>query len=499
MNGDVPYRDFWAIYPPGQFYALATLFRIFGTNLLVVRIYDTIVRFIIVISLYFIAKKITSPPLALLVCVFSTLLLASARFYAYPVFPSMALILLSVLSLFKGIKTGRLCWLFLAGGLTGIAILFRWDIGLYAFVSSVMAIVIFNFFGLEGEAKSFNRIFFTTIKILLILLGGALLVVLPCYGYWCLRSGFSDFWSQVVISPLTVHLNSRRIPYPSIIPPSISLMQGRTVIKISYPKLLNWLQFYLPLIVFFMAILRYVLLIIKKHFILSTRDFYAITFIILGLLLFTQALSRYDYIHILPSSIIAFLLFISLVHRFVLNLPNFFIKYIFLFITIIIVLIYLIPPVRILLYTINNFSPLGCYSHLDRAGCVYIRENQEQAVDYIRVHTSEGESIFVGNSRHDLIFINDIGFYFLSNRPCATKYHELFPGVATTRPIQEVIVHDIESKKVNWIVLVNEIESLEPNASSVSSGVHILDDFIRSKYKQVAEFGSYGIWNKIIK
>jgi hypothetical protein len=160
------------------------------------------------------------------------------------------------------------------------------------------------------------------------------------------------------------------------------------------------------------------------------------------------------------------------------------------------IFIYFISPVRILLYTINNFSPFGCYSNIERAGCVYIRKDQEQAVEYIRAHTKNSESIFVGNRRHDIIFLNDIGFYFLSNRPSATKYHELFPGVATTLLIQEVIVRDIELKNVNWIVFFNEPESGEPNASSVYSGVHFLDDFIHSEYAPVTEFGSYGIWNK---
>jgi hypothetical protein len=35
LAGDIPYRDFWTIYAPGQFYLLALLFRLFGTHLLV--------------------------------------------------------------------------------------------------------------------------------------------------------------------------------------------------------------------------------------------------------------------------------------------------------------------------------------------------------------------------------------------------------------------------------------------------------------------------------
>jgi hypothetical protein len=62
-----------------------------------------------------------------------------------------------------------------------------------------------------------------------------------------------------------------------------------------------------------------------------------------------------------------------------------------------------------------------------------------------------------------------------------------------------VIVYDIELKNVNWIVLVNVPESEEPNASVVSSGVHFLDDFIRSAYTPTVEFGNYEIWKRATK
>jgi hypothetical protein len=41
MNGDVPYRDFYANYGPAQFYVLAGLFKVFGPSILISRIWDT--------------------------------------------------------------------------------------------------------------------------------------------------------------------------------------------------------------------------------------------------------------------------------------------------------------------------------------------------------------------------------------------------------------------------------------------------------------------------
>jgi hypothetical protein len=499
MDGDVPYRDFWAIYPPGQFYALAAIFRIFSTTLLVARIYDTIVRFVIVISVYLIAKKTTTRPLALLVCIVTTILLASALFYAYAVFPSLALGLLSILSLLEHVNTGQRRWLLLTGILIGIATLFRWDIGLYTGISVVLAVILFHCFGIVQEAKSPIKALFATSELLVILLGAALLIVLPCYGYLGFRSGFNNLWTQVVIFPTTVLHDVRWKPYPTILPSIFPFTVGISAFRNTNPELLNWLQFYLPLVLYGIAFSYYGLSFLKKRITFNTPHFGTTALTILGILLFAQALNRCDYIHVVPSSIIAFLVIIPLVHNFVISIKNLAIKYSFLLLFTSLVFLYILSPIEIFLSSTKNFSPLRCYSHLDRASCIYISRDQEQAVEYIRTHTLDGESIFVGNRRHDLISVNDIGFYFLSNRPSATKYHDLFPGVATTRSVQEVIVYDIESKNVNWIVLVNEPESEEPNASAVSSGVHFLDDFIRSKYVPVAEFGDYGIWKRVTK
>ena len=149
------------------------------------------------------------------------------------------------------------------------------------------------------------------------------------------------------------------------------------------------------------------------------------------------------------------------------------------------------------MYFLSSFQPLECYSQIERANCIYLQKDQEQAIQYIRAHTTESESIFVGNQRHDHIFINDIGFYFLSARQSASRYHELHPGVATTLPVQQEIVRDIKSKNVNWIILVQVPESTEPNASANSSGIRYLDDFIRTKYSLVEEFGNYQILERI--
>jgi hypothetical protein len=499
MDGDVPYKDFWTIYPPGQYCVLAVIFKIFGTNLLVARIYDTIVRFVIVICAYLIAEKITSHALALVGCAVTTLLLAFADSYAYAVFPAMALALLSILSMLQYTQTGQRRWSLSAGLLLGIVALFRWDIGLYTGTSIILTIILFHFFYMAQETKPTVKALSTAPEFVMMLLGATLFIVLPCYGYFIYRSGFNNLWTQVVVFPTSVlHHNVRWLSYPSLIPSSLPWTLNIFAFIATNSELSKWLQFYLPLGIYGIAFSDSIHSLLRKRIVVYEQFFGTTVLTFLGILLFAQALSRYDYIHVVPSSIIAFLVFIPLVHHTVLHIHNLVLKYYFLTAVIVLVILYFLFPARCLLLSVKKFSPFGCYSSIDRASCIYLSKDQEQAIEFIKMQTRDGESIFVGNQRHDLISINDVGFYFLSNRPSATKYHDLFPGVATTRSVQEEIANNIKSKSVHWIVLVNMPESRESNASAVSSGVHFLDDFIRSAYAPTVKFGSYEIW-KIVK
>src|SRR5258708_12841576 len=69
--GDIPHRDFYANYGPGQFYAIAGLFKLFGEYAIAERAYDTLVRAGIVAMCYGLAagvaaRGIAPPPAATL-------------------------------------------------------------------------------------------------------------------------------------------------------------------------------------------------------------------------------------------------------------------------------------------------------------------------------------------------------------------------------------------------------------------------------------------------
>ena len=67
LNHEAPYRDFWAIYPPGQLYILAGVFKLFGVSLDTSRVYDTLVRAVLVLGIFLVATKITTRKFAFVV------------------------------------------------------------------------------------------------------------------------------------------------------------------------------------------------------------------------------------------------------------------------------------------------------------------------------------------------------------------------------------------------------------------------------------------------
>jgi hypothetical protein len=80
--------------------------------------------------------------------------------------------------------------------------------------------------------------------------------------------------------------------------------------------------------------------------------------------------------------------------------------------------------------------------------------------------------------------------YFATARMPATRWHHFDPGLQTSERIQRAIIGEIESQKVRYVVLESTWDDVpEPNRSSQSSGVFLLDEYLRHNYRLVRQFG----------
>jgi hypothetical protein len=127
---------------------------------------------------------------------------------------------------------------------------------------------------------------------------------------------------------------------------------------------------------------------------------------------------------------------------------------------------------------------------LERMACFRMDSSTARTALYVQQHTRPDDPVFVGLSRHDMIYINDVLLYFIVNRRSITKWHQYDPGLQTTALIQQQMIEALEREKPKLIVIeAIWLDRREPNDASVSSGVTVLDDYIRRAFEPIATFG----------
>jgi hypothetical protein len=498
-EGAIPFRDYWTIYPPGQSYVLAVLFHVFEQNVLVARVYDTVVRIALALVIYLIAAELLhSWQWALVPFMAAATLLAAATFYGYAVFPALLFDFSALALIFQYIRVKRRHWLIGAGALIGTAAFFRLDLGFYAAASAGALLLLFGFFSSVDES-GWNRRVQRTLLDMLTVAAPAILILGSIYGFLASKAGLALLVDHLLIFPATAFRAVRWLPYPPLLPDWSIWVRNGSIDPGLYRFLGDYLRFYLPLLTFVLSgicLLWFSLRGPHGKSRLSSRDFMAAALIVLGVGLFAQALSRYDEIHVLPSSLCVVLL-IGWLARTLLSVPrrNFAVVPVALLLIIAVPLYFLSPYTR-LAEIVRYFPPHRCYSDNPRAGCVMTLPGQDEVVQILDREDPQRGPIFSGLLRHDNVFVNDVSIYFLAGRNSATRYHELHPGVTTTRAVQQEMVTELDANRPAWLVLVTWENPNEPNASRFSSGVRLLDEYIRDHYRREFKVGMYEMWRR---
>jgi hypothetical protein len=113
----------------------------------------------------------------------------------------------------------------------------------------------------------------------------------------------------------------------------------------------------------------------------------------------------------------------------------------------------------------------------------------------VRRRVPSGEPVFVANPRHDLVRVGNPLVYVLVDRPNATRYDVMQPGVITTEAVQREIVADLERSRTELVIrwLSPDADKREPNDAGRSSGVRVLDRYLARRYAEVRRFGDYAV------
>ena len=125
---------------------------------------------------------------------------------------------------------------------------------------------------------------------------------------------------------------------------------------------------------------------------------------------------------------------------------------------------------------------------------IYRDPDELNAVRYVRSATNHNDPIFVGVEDHSLAFVNDLRFYWLSDRPFASSMIQLEPKVATELTTQRKIIADFENSQVKCLVIEHEQEKGDSTfRKSGYVGSKFLDEYISMHFREVARFGRFAV------
>jgi hypothetical protein len=505
--GQIPHRDFYANYGPAQFYVLAGLFRLFGQSILVERFYDLVVKALLVTLIYRTLLDYCRRSVALGAAFVAALWIVSlAAMTGTPTIPLSLLSLvgsLLILPVFvSNVSAGRLL---LAGVISGIATLFRYDVGI-ALIGVHAGALAFAGYGRFRGGSARVRDFSLSIAPYL---AGAALVLLPTALWYVSASVTTGFFHDLVQYPSKYYHRGRNLPFPRI------TLKGFDTLNIYVLPVVGVLALYIGGVGF----LRVREGDVEDSVNNRARTSWSGVLILFGLLtlaMYAKGFVRISLPHLYLAIIPSLLLFAVLYdHRFSFSRVT----------RIAIVVMTWLMVLGGSWSTLRYFRDLRLYhasvpeeifrvargtqptireawcrleNSATKGLCFLPDDGHIRAIEFVDSHTRPDQKLFVGVTKHDRIFANDNLTYFASQRLPGTRWSHFDPMLQNTYEIQKEMVGELEVNAPPYIVRDSELDQVrEPNDSSKSTGVTLLDDYLDRKYRLVETYGEMSIWQRI--
>ena len=496
-RGALPIRDFYVIYGPGQYYLTATLFSLFGEDLLVSRSAHALI-------LAALGATVAASTLALVprrstwACGTVAAFLMGSGIATpgsgYAAVPSVLLLIWATHCVRRWADTGHAPSLMGASALVGVAGLFRWDFGVMGFLALVASLAIS---GVTADRKVHIR------PLMQATVPGALLMLMGFVPFIVL-GGAARWLEEVPVFLLLYFKDWRNLEF--VRPHLASLVQavGAWHPYIASHDLSLLLMAGLPLLAGTAGLVVAIVRLHRKSGLARPVEVQVLVLAFITLFLYNQMRVRSGFPQGYPS--------------FVTALP---------------LSAYLLFAARHALGGLWQWArpvlTLACAASLlvllatwqsdwrqswDRSALVppwpratgvrtgTVPAEQQRRQDYLallahlRQHTQPNEPIFSGVADTSRLFVNDALLYFLVNRPSATRFIEMEPGLTNTLAGQHALIDELNALNVRTVVLLN-VTANEPNNTGRSNGVHVLDKYIRQQFAESARFGVYTVMTRL--
>jgi hypothetical protein len=484
-DGELPYKDFWWFYPPGQPYLLAGLTKVFGTSLLSWRVLRVLTNATVALLVYLLARREAPRGLALLAWAVAAVGLAAPTGpHPYPVALALALGCLLVLRRSPA----------LAGVLVGVCALWRIEFAAY-----LGAGVVIGYLVRPGPGGPRAALRFAAASV-----GTALVLFAPVV----IPAGISRSWDLLIRYPIEDFSDYQSLPFPRFYHGATnfdSLSHARdtvgSILSFEVPLLL---MLQLVAVLFALAV-RFrrenwqhvpvmVLGIGMAHYLVTRPDAFHVTPLAVALAAPTAWIladlgrawagterPRWARLGVLAAPVVGFVavwLVLDGVQRWERQWSS--------------------DMVRVHLDVADGVRELPVYNcSLPGTEPVQVctLRDLERTVRYVRRRVPDDRSIYVATQRSDLVTSGAPLLYVLTERRSASRYDIAAPGVITSAPVQREIVTSLERKRLPIVIRWDASVTAAPedNLAGKSTGVRILDDFFEQRYRLAERFGAYDV------
>ncbi len=439
IQGKVLYRDISTVYAPGQFYLLAWLFDIFGENILVAHVMWLSVRFVGLIILFYLCRRIMPDLFVFLVCLLYTFV-SGPWFKVFFSFFNIPV----VLSLIHYSDRREKKWLVAAGLFCGLGIIFRQDTGLFMLVLGLLTILL-------AEGRNLQHNFLRVLKSAgyFVVPAAALILPVAVYFYWQGALGDLYYWCfRWAIAG--EHILG--LPFPNILNiPDPDLAAGWDAL---HGYLATKLFYYIPLFILFIVLVQ---LIVRFAFRRSSKeDLYIAIIFLWGCMLSYKDIMVPIYRHAIQAALPVYVLGCYLLSLMYTRTAG---KRINRAVAVPLLVIVLVIPLFIVYHHLvyaddmqkdyMKWQPGQVVLDIARAPVYADREDGksiEQVTKYIIANTD----------KNDYIFADTVpGFYFLTGRRNASRYEVLQPLIFSRGSAEEEALVDTLRVKAKYIIHAN--------------------------------------------
>lgn len=489
--GQVIHRDFYYNYGPANIYLLAGLFKMFGESVLVARLMGLVEAASMVVVVYFMLERFTGR------------IVAAGAVVGCLLWPStlswMPLCMLvstwMVAANFESRMSKRLA--FFAGLLTAGTLLFRYDVGIASAGAHAVLIIAASMMRQRKPAAALRE----AAETLAPYFAGFALVAVPLFIWYWADGILPGVFYDIVVYPSKYYYAGRNLPFPHVHRQNLDdivvyifllLMAVSFFHVVRY--LAGWLRgktreaappsWFGPLLSFgLIAVIMYIKALVRIG--AGTLFLCSATCIILGAVLFAR---RQNFDAVSKALIVVLLALFALGgaserwHDLLLqrHQGSLMAGWIFARST-----QAPYPPFR-------DWCSDG--NALSKGLCFFNDNDHIQTIEYIETHTQPADMLYVGLAHHDRANVNDNLTYFATQRLPATKWSHFDPFEQNRVDIQLQMIEEFKRNRPPYMVLDSEFEKIvEPNGSSTSTGVHLLDDYIWSHYQLVETYGELTI------